>query len=219
MSYQPLFKLVQMLDENQNAVNVFNEMAEVYQQKYMNVELYEECLGFLLKNLNSFDSIIDIACGPGNVLNYLYQRNNNLNLTGVDLSSEMIKLGKLNVPNVKFEVFDCRNLSKIENKYNAVICNFLIPYLSESDSEKLIAEVSDLLLPGGFFYLGFIKEAQNYSEIVKSSKGHNIRMHYYSVDFIKSVLHNNKFNVEYEKRYLSNNTNQKQSDFIIVASK
>ena len=46
-----------MFDENKNAVNVFNEMAEVYQQKYMNVDRYQESLEYFLNNLNSADSI------------------------------------------------------------------------------------------------------------------------------------------------------------------
>ena len=208
-----------MLDENKNAVDVFNEMAEVYQQRYMNVDCYQESLEYFLNNLNSADSILDLACGPGNILHYLFKKNNNLNLSGIDLSEEMIRLAKLNVPNAKFEVSDCRDLNYTESRYNAIVCNFLIPYLSEIEIEKLFKAVGNLLVPNGIFYLGFITEEKNLWEIVKSSKGHNVRMNYYSVDFVTKVLQDNQFIVGYSKKYISNNINQEQSDFIIVASK
>ena len=83
----------------------------------------------------------------------------------------------------------------------------------------MFTAVGNLLVPNGIFYLGFITEEQNRSEIVKSSKGHNVRMNYYSVDFVTRVLHDNKFIVGYSKSYTSNNINQAQNDFIIVASK
>src|SRR5690348_13660474 len=100
-----------MFDENKYAVSVFNEMAEVYQLKYMNVDSYQESLDYLLSNLSPTDSILDLACGPGNILNYLFKKNSNLTLKGVDLSDEMIKLAIQNVPNAKFEVSDCRYLN------------------------------------------------------------------------------------------------------------
>lgn len=208
-----------MIDENKNAVDVFNEMAEVYQQKYMNVDCYQESLEYFLKNLNSADSILDLACGPGNILNYLSNKNSNLNLSGIDLSDEMIKLAKLNVPNAKLEVSDCRDINYIESSYNAIVCNFLIPYLTESEIKKLFTAVGNLLVPNGIFYLGFITEEQNRSEIVRSSKGHKLRMNYYSVDFVTSVLQDNKFVVGHSKSYKSNNINQEQKDFIIIATK
>jgi hypothetical protein len=36
-----------MIDYNKNAVGVFNELASFYQQKYMNVDTYQEYLGYL----------------------------------------------------------------------------------------------------------------------------------------------------------------------------
>jgi ubiquinone/menaquinone biosynthesis C-methylase UbiE len=208
-----------MIDENKNAVEVFNEMAEVYQQKYMNVDCYQESLEYFLNHLNPTDTILDLACGPGNILHYLSNRKNNLKLSGIDLSEQMIKLAKRNVPNAKFEISDCRDLNHMEGSYNAIVCSFLIPYLLEREIEKLFKAVWNLLVPNGIFYLGFIMEEHNSSEIVQSSKGHNIRMNYYSVDYVTRVLHDNKFIVGHSKSYTSNNINQKQSDYIMIASK
>jgi ubiquinone/menaquinone biosynthesis C-methylase UbiE len=208
-----------MIDENKNAVDVFTAMAEVYQQKYMNVDTYQEGLDYFFNKLNSADAVLDLACGPGNVLAYLFKKNNKLHLEGIDLSGEMIRLARLNVPKANFEVSDCRDLRYIKRTYNAVVCNFLLPYLTATEIEKLFSEIGDLLVPNGIFYLGFITEEQNRSQIVKSSQGHTLRMNYYSVDFVTNVLHDNKFIIECGKSYASNNMNQLQNDFIMVASK
>lgn len=208
-----------MSDKNQNAVDVFNEMAEVYQQKYMNVDTYQESLEYFLDHLDPADSVLDLACGPGNVLLYLYNKRNDLNLRGIDLSEEMIRLARSNVPKARFEVADCRNLKHIESRYNAIVCSFLLPYLSERETELLLSEVSRILAPNGIFYMGFISDRENHSEMVTSSKGHHLRLNYYSTDFISQVLLANKFTIEHSKSYTSNNPSQTQKDHIIVAKK
>lgn len=209
-----------MPDENKNAVEIFNEMAEVYQQKYMNVDIYREPIGYLLKKLNNSNkSILDIACGPGNMLNYIVKQNAAFNLFGLDLSQEMIRLAKLNVPSAEVELYDCRLLSRLGSTYDAIVCNFLIPYLSEQETETLISDVYNLLLPNGLLFFGFIKEEMNRTEIVHSSKGHKISMNYYSVEFILKLFHQYHFKVEYCKEFKSNNINQSQVDIIMVASK
>ncbi len=209
-----------MLDENINAVKLFNEMAEVYQQKYMNVDIYQEPLGYFLNKLNNSNkSILDIACGPGNMLNYIVKQNAAFNLYGLDLSEEMIRLAKLNVPAAEFELYDCRCLSSFKSTYNAILCNFLIPYLSEKETEKLISDVYNLLLPSGLLFFGFIMEETNRNEIVLSSKGHEVRMNYYSVDFIQKLFQQHHYKIEYCKEFESNNINQSQVDIIMVASK
>lgn len=208
-----------MYDDNKNAVRVFNEMAEVYQQKYMNVDSYQECLDYFISKLGATGTIQDLACGPGNILKYLSEKNSNLNLEGIDLSVEMIRLAKLNVPNAKLEVRDCRDLNHLKSRYNGIVCSFLMPYLTEIEIRKLFTDIGHLLAPNGVLYLAFIHEENNRSEIVKSSKGHDVRMHYHSADFVTKLLHDNSFIVDHCKKYVSNNTNQKQNDFVIIASK
>ncbi len=208
-----------MSDENKKAVDAFNELAEVYQQKYMNVDLYQESLECFLDHLDPSDCVLDLACGPGNVLLYLYNKQNDLNLSGIDLSEEMIRLARSNVPKARFEVADCRNLKHIESRYNAIVCSFLLPYLSERETELLLSEVSRLLAPNGIFYIGFISDRDNHSEMVTSSKGHHLRLNYYSSDFVSQVLLANKITIEHSKSYTNNNPSQSQKDHIIVAKK
>ncbi len=208
-----------MFDENKIAVKVFNEMAEIYQQKYMNVDLYKEALDCLIDNLNHQSTILDIACGPGNILKFLAGCNKEFDLSGIDLSVEMIKLANLNVPSAKFIISDCRNISFVDIKYNAVICNFLLPYLQEKESYKLFDDINDMLVSSGVLYLGFIMEELNCSEIVKSTRGDKVRMNYYSIDFILNILYSKNFKILYSKAYISNNLNQQKKDFVIIASK
>jgi O-methyltransferase involved in polyketide biosynthesis len=117
------------------------------------------------------------------------------------------------------EVADALNLSAIKGCYNAIVCNFLLPYLPETEIGKLFSAVSNLLVPGGMFYLGFITEAHNHSQMVQSSKGHPITMYYYAEQYIAGLLRHHQFMLGFSKSYASNNSRQEQRDIIMVASK
>jgi ubiquinone/menaquinone biosynthesis C-methylase UbiE len=53
-------------------VKIFDDAAERYQDKYMDVSSYSEHLSLFCEALSSDEaSILDVACGPGNVAKYI----------------------------------------------------------------------------------------------------------------------------------------------------
>ena len=88
------------MDHSQHAASIFNKYAESYEERFMDVSMYAESLGFLLKEINNEGaSLLDVACGPANISKYLLNRNSNLEIDGIDLSENMIALAKKNIPN------------------------------------------------------------------------------------------------------------------------
>jgi ubiquinone/menaquinone biosynthesis C-methylase UbiE len=206
------------MDQNKIAVDVFNKLANTYQDKYMNVDLYKDSFDFFCQNIKTENTaILEIACGPGNITKYILDKKPDLKILGIDLAPNMIDLAKVNNPTAKFQVMDCRNIESLDKKYDAIMCGFCLPYLSKKETSKLIIDASNLLNSRGIFYLSTMEDDYSKSTFKKGSSSDEVFMHYYSADFLKNELTKNNFQIIHleRKEYIHNEENT--TDLIIVA--
>src|SRR5438045_2838934 len=100
------------MDKTKIAVDLFNKLASEYQKKYMDVSLYSDSLNLFCKLIPKQNAtVLELACGPGNVTKYLLDKRPDLKILGTDLGPNMIKLARQNNPTVEFKILDCRNIS------------------------------------------------------------------------------------------------------------
>ncbi|NQX43266.1 class I SAM-dependent methyltransferase [Pedobacter steynii] len=98
-------------DKTKNAVAVFNKRANEYQDKFMDTQLYHESFDLFCEHITKENAdILELACGPGNIIKYLLKKRPDFNILGIDLSLNMIDLAKANNPTATFELMDCRNV-------------------------------------------------------------------------------------------------------------
>lgn len=179
------------------ALALFDKLAELYQQKYMDVSLYHDILDVFCGSVKIPNSeILELACGPGNVTKYLLEKRPDFKILATDFAPKMIELAKKNNPEAEFQVLDCREISSIEKKYDAIVCSFCLPYLKKDETEKLIADSFKILNPDGLLYLSTMEDDYENSKIVSSSTGEQTQMYFYTGAFLKSVLESNGFVVE-----------------------
>ncbi len=165
-------------------------------------DTYDLICNVVIKNKAT---ILEIDCGPGNITKYLLSKRPDFNIFGIDIAPNMIELAKINNPKANFAVMDSRNISEIETKYDAIVCGFCLPYLSETDSQKLIFEANYLLNNSGFLYLSFVEGDPNKSGFQAGSTGNRSYFYYHNLDQLKAQLLQNSFEdlkifkVEYKK--------------------
>lgn len=157
-SYPSVKKLEGEMDKYLETFQTWNKVAKLYEDKFMDLDLYNEtyetfCELLLKKN----PSILEIGCGPGNITKYLLDKRPDFEILGTDISPNMIELVKTNCPNAMFEVIDSREIENIKNKFDAIVCGFCLPYLSELDVEKFIIDCENLLNENGKIYLSFVE--------------------------------------------------------------
>lgn len=209
-----------MEDKNKIAVDLFNKLANTYQDRFMNVDLYKDSFDFFCQNIKTENGeILEIACGPGNITKYLLDKKPDFKISGIDLAPNMIDLAKINNPTANFQVMDCRNIDSLDKNFDAIMCGFCLPYLSKKETSKLILDTSNLLNSGGIFYLSTMENDYSKSTFKKGSSGDEIFMHYYSADFLKNELSKNNFQILHldRKEYFHNE--EKTTDLIIIAQK
>lgn len=208
------------MDKSKIAVDIFNKNANLYQDKFMDVNLYGKSLDLFCSTLKKDAEILELACGPGNITKYLLDKRADFKILGTDLAPNMVALAKINNPTAEFKVMDCREINKLEKKYDAIMCGFCLPYLSKEEAIKLIADASQLLKAGGVIYISTMEDDYAKSAFKKGSTCEEIFMHYHQADYLTQALKENKFMViDLKRQDYPEKDGTKTTDLILIAEK
>ena len=210
------------MDRNSEAVNSFNKNASAYSERYSSLDLYNDTYELFSSMFpNRHSTVLDVACGPGNITNYLLRKRPDLKITGIDLAPNMVAIARENNPGATFEVMDCRELDKLDTHYDAIICGFAIPYLSKEETEKLIADCASMLNPGGFFYFSLIEGKYEDSDYQYASNNED-RSYVYFYNSVKIMNMLNKCNlkiVQVEDFTWKNNKGEPETHLVFIVGK
>jgi 2-polyprenyl-3-methyl-5-hydroxy-6-metoxy-1,4-benzoquinol methylase len=208
------------MNKYQETFKTWNKIAQLYEDKFMDLDIYNDTYDLVVKSLKKNATILEVGCGPGNISKYLLAKNSNLKIKGIDISENMIKLAKKNNPFAEFEVMDCREISKLNGKFDAIICGFCIPYLSKTDCLNLISDCKNLLTSSGVFYLSFMDGSYEKSGYISGNKSDKAYFYYHSLTSIKKYLKDNNFKINelIDKNY-SKSDGTKEIHSIIISKK
>ncbi|WP_300662908.1 class I SAM-dependent methyltransferase [Fluviicola sp.] len=206
--------------ENLKAVELFNKLADSYQQRFFSVDAYQPDLDKFLNQIKPDSTVLDVACGPGNISHYLLKKRPDLNLLGVDLAPNMISLAQKNNPNAHFQVYDALKLDALNRSFDAVIVGFLFPYLSKEQVLGFLQHVHQVLNQEGILYLSTMEDVYENSRLRSSSNGEQVMMHYYESSFLSQTLENLGFEVlSVRTQDYVISENETDTDLIIIAKK
>jgi len=205
------------MDKNAVAVNVFNKVAQLYQDKFMDVSAYRQGLDLFCAAIQKPGAtVLEIACGPGNITRYVLDKRPDIGLLGTDLAPNMLSLGKANNPAANFMLMDGRDIGKLEKRYDGVLCGFLFPYLSKKEAVDFLTGAADILNPGGILYLSTMEDDYSKSAYVKGSTGDEVFMHYHEAAYLKKALEASHCTLLHEERICSTGAD---TDLVLIAKK
>ncbi len=205
---------------NQKAVDLFNKLADSYQERFFSVDHYKESLEIFLSHLDDHSSVLDVACGPGNISHFLLERKPRLKLLGIDLAPNMIDLARINNPSASFLVYNALDIDNLDSSFEAIIIGFLFPYFSIEQVELFLQKTSEKLTENGIIYLSTMEDLHENSRLKASSTGEEIMMHYYEADFLIRLLEQIGFKVlsKHTQPFALSET-ESDTDLIIIAQK
>lgn len=201
------------------AEQVFDIYANEYNEWIFSIKTYNDSLLFLADSIkNKSATILDLACGPGNITKFLLNKNPNYKILGVDLAPNMIKVAKLNNPNANFLIQDCRNLTGFNQKFDTIVCGFGLPYLNKDESIQLIKDCSQLLKPNGLLYISTIANDIYNSKLETSSSGeYKTQMYYHPENSLIQTLLDSSLKIIYNKTYeTKNRKNEMVEDIVLI---
>jgi predicted TPR repeat methyltransferase len=209
------------MDKSKIAVEIFDKRANQYQDKFMDVLLYHDTLQLFCTNIKKENAdILELACGPGNVTKYLLTLRPNFRILATDLAPNMLRLAKLNNPEAEFRSMDCREIGKLNKKFDAIMAGFALPYLTKEEAINLIRDAAELLNENGIFYLSTMEDDYGKSGFQTSSSGDRIFIHYHQANYLTQALEENGFKiVELTRIDFPKEDGSKTTDLILIAQK
>ena len=209
------------MDTYKETFDTWNKVAKLYQDKFMNLDLYDDTYDTFCEEINIENAaILEIGCGPGNITKYLLNKRPDFRIEGIDISPNMIELAKTNNPTANFKVLDCRELDKLQNKFNGIICGFCFPYLSEFDSSKLVKDCTNLLTGNGILYISFVEGDYLKSGFQIASTGDRTYFYYHTLDRLTKELKNSSFEtIKLVHKNYKNNLATEEIHTVIIARK
>lgn len=175
-------------DKYQETFDTWNNIADLYQEKFMQVDLYNDTYDYICKFISKQGAkLLEIGCGPGNITKYLLAKRPDFNIFGIDMAPNMIELAKKNNPSANFAVMDSREISSLNTKYDGIISGFCLPYLSDAEAKDFIDQAYELLNENGLLYMSFVEGAPSESGF-KVGGGGRVYFNFHNLEHLKEEL-------------------------------
>ncbi|MBA4240291.1 MAG: class I SAM-dependent methyltransferase [Sphingobacteriaceae bacterium] len=207
------------MDKTKIAVDVFDKNASLYQTKFMDVSMYHDSFDLFCSYIPKKEAeILELACGPGNITKYLLDKRPDFKILGTDLAPNMIELAKLNNPSATFQLLDSRDIKSLNKRYDAIMCGFILPYLSKEETEQLIKDAALMLNSQGIIYISTMEDDYSKSGFKKGSTGDEIFMHYHQTDYLIDALKASGFKmIDLQRKIYDAVDKTKTVDLILIA--
>ncbi len=182
------------MDRYKETFDTWNNIASSYQDKFMNLDLYNETYDYICNAIEKPNAkLLEMGCGPGNITKYLLCKRPDFDILGIDIAPNMIELAKLNNPTAHFAMMDSRHINSLDTTYDGIIAGFCLPYLSPAECNELISNSYRLLNDHGLIYLSFVEGNPKQSDF-KVGSGGRVYFHFHNLDGLKKQLLSTGFN-------------------------
>jgi len=143
-----------------------------------------------LLKIKSKCKVLDLCCGSGDLGNILFKQNKDIEIIGVDFSSEMLKIAETKNPKIKYYKMNALDLKFKDEEFDFVVIGFGLRNIQ--DTRKALSEIYRVLKKQGiflqldfgkqnliskiwdkvvlFFIFIFLKNSKKYKYLIKSKK-------------------------------------------------
>jgi predicted TPR repeat methyltransferase len=201
----------------------FDAFAGQYHKKFSDLGNFSKSFQVFEMNLLGVKpAVLDLGCGPGNIIKCLKQINTKIEFTGVDISNNMLSIAKKEHPEAIFIQSEALQFLKRPHKYQGIICGFILPYLEKEKVKELITLCASKITPTGVLYLSTMEGLYSESgwQGPSNGEGSKIFIHYHEQGYLFDFLNQNGFNIIHvERKPYQFTTEITNTDLIIVAKR
>ncbi len=207
-----------MTDLQLKTIESYNKTAQNYELTIAQLSNYDHTYDYLADLLNNGNLVLDLACGSAKISRYIAAKKN-LQVTGVDLSDEMLEIARMKLPDGIFYKSSIIDFQK-EEKYHAVIIGFGLPYLNQEQTVQCLQNAIKLIHDHKYLYISFMQGTGHRVEKTSFGGDNEFLLYYHDAELIKKTLKNTKASIikEYEIPYTEADGSITK-DIIIIAQK
>ena len=127
------------------ALRIFGEL----EHKLLDRQLLDR----FAKRVQGLEPVCDLGCGPGHVARYLHERG--VQVTGLDLSAEMVEQARRLYPGIEFRRGNMLSLDLEDGAWGGIAAFYSIIHVPRTEIAVALAEIKRVLRPGGVLLLAF----------------------------------------------------------------
>jgi len=136
------------MDKSLQVSWIYDKIAEPYAREFLTPsEHIEKFLALLPENAK----ILDVGCGVG--VDAHYMMSEGFQVTGIDLSKEMITLAEQKYPQIDFRNQDIRELDYREMTFDGIVASYSLIHIPKKDILELLKNFYLLLKHNGKIYI------------------------------------------------------------------
>lgn len=179
-----------MSDNKEKSREFFNKNAKGYsksRERAFTMPMYQEMITRVLSKKPK--KVLDLGCGSGILLKQLNDTNNNIELFGLDIADEMIKIADESLKGcAELKVGDCEKIPWDSDTFDVVFCNASFHHYPNPN--KALLEVNRVLKSNGTLIIGdptapvVIRDIMNF--FIRFSNSGDVRI--YNEDEILDLL-------------------------------
>ena len=130
--------------------------------------------------------VADIGCGPGQIARYLSEQG--VQVSGIDLSSEMVRVARERNEGIEFRIGDMTSLDIADGSLAGIVAFYSIIHLDGNDLFRALREFRRALATDGVLFLAF--HVGDETHHVDDMWGHSVSLdfHFLRPENVKTAL-------------------------------
>lgn len=172
----------------EESLNVWNGLADAYQEKFQPIRIYDESYRELIKMIPPSSHVLELGAGPGMISSFVHAFRTDLRFTITDAVPSMVELAARNLPTAKVFQLDTDQISTLTENYDAVIMGFLIPYLSMTELDDLFCDLKMKTNTNFVIYVSWVEGNEEASGWKINSRGERVYFYYHQGEKVLQSL-------------------------------
>jgi ubiquinone/menaquinone biosynthesis C-methylase UbiE len=179
-----------------NLKKVYDEVASSYDNQHKE-DLIRQDLDIFLQYLSKSAKVLDFGCGPGRDGEYFALQD--IEVTFLDISPQMLAIARKKVPSATFIEADMTEVELPGEEYDGIWANASLLHLTKVEIPSVLEKIFSSLKPGGVFFVS-LKEGEGEKEETTTRFQNTDRpvarfFAFYSYQEIRTLLENVGFTV------------------------
>lgn len=138
-----------------SAAEVFDEVGARYEEVFADVPGQLAALDWLVECLPAGARVLDVGSGTGRPTAERLVRAG-FDVTGIDVSAEMVRVARERVPGARFQQADVRTFDAPEGGYDAVCSFFPLLVMDQPEVAASLTRMASWVAPGGALALATV---------------------------------------------------------------
>jgi ubiquinone/menaquinone biosynthesis C-methylase UbiE len=150
--------------ETRRQAAAFDRIGERYDDAFPHKSGQIIATQWVIDRLTAGARVLDVGCGTG-LPSAGMLAESGLEVVGIDVSIEMLRLARRNVPSARFVAMDALELDHSLGEFDAVVAFFSLIMLRRSEIPLAVRRMLAVLRPGGVVAIGMVEGDLDYVPI------------------------------------------------------